>query len=291
MNLFFLHFFLFCEICFSTYCNNLFFFSQVLHSQRLREKHLEPWIISEKEGKILACHCTCMAGLGETCTHVSALLFAIEAMVKLRDSRTVTQEKAYWLLPNCMKNVEYKECKDIDFSSAKALKKKLDQSISESSSGASNSREHVISKKSITAKTPSPTDNELNDFFKSLDIGGAKPGIFSLVEPYANSFIPEAKSAAFPVLLTDLRDEGASSLNFAELLKLCQEVKKKIIVTQQQAKSVEKATQDQANSKLWFRFRAGRITASKMKSICCTDPALPSQSLIKSICYPESQSF
>ena len=36
-----------------------------------------------------------MAGLGEACTHVAALLFAIEATVKVRDSKMVTEEKAY----------------------------------------------------------------------------------------------------------------------------------------------------------------------------------------------------
>jgi hypothetical protein len=67
-----------------------------------------------------------MAGLGEACTHIAALLFAIEASVKLRDSKTVTEEKAYWLLPTSVKGVKYKECSEIDFTSAKTLKKKLD---------------------------------------------------------------------------------------------------------------------------------------------------------------------
>jgi hypothetical protein len=44
-----------------------------------------------------------MAGLGEACTHIAALLFAIEASVKLRDSKTVTEEKTYWLLPTSNK--------------------------------------------------------------------------------------------------------------------------------------------------------------------------------------------
>ena len=30
---------------------------------------------------------------------------------------------------------------------------------------------------------------------------------------------------------------------------------------------------------------------SKMKTACCTDPPLPAQSLIKSVCYPESYKF
>ena len=64
-----------------------------------------------------------------------------------------------------------------------------------------------------------------------------------------------------------------------------------IKVSAEQAKAVELATHEQSNSKLWYRFRAGRITASKMKTACCTDPILPSQTLIKTVCYPESYKF
>ena len=90
----------------------------------MSEKPLQPWIIAEQEGRILAAHCTCMAGLGEACTHIAALLFAIEATVKLRDSKTVTEEKSYWLLPTSVKGVSYKEVREIDFTSAQTMKKK-----------------------------------------------------------------------------------------------------------------------------------------------------------------------
>ena len=49
---------------------------QVNHSQKMNEKPLVPWIIAEAEGKIIAANCDCMAGLGETCSHVASLLWA-----------------------------------------------------------------------------------------------------------------------------------------------------------------------------------------------------------------------
>ncbi|CAC5409061.1 unnamed protein product [Mytilus coruscus] len=82
--------------------------AKVLHSQRMSEKPLQPWFIAEKEGRILAAHCTCMAGQGEVCTHVAALRFAVDASVQLRESKTVTEEKSYWLLPTSVKGVSYK---------------------------------------------------------------------------------------------------------------------------------------------------------------------------------------
>lgn len=62
------------------------------HSQRLSKKPLAPWAIAEKEGKIIVGHYDCMAGLGETCSHVASMLWAIEASVRLRDSMTVTEK-------------------------------------------------------------------------------------------------------------------------------------------------------------------------------------------------------
>jgi len=82
-----------------------------------------------------------------------------------------------------------------------------------------------------------------------------------------------------PIVLTELRDENAIQLNCSELLKQCQNTE--ISVTAEQANAVENATREQSNSKLWYRFRAGRITTSKMKTVCCTDPTLPAQSLSK----------
>lgn len=70
-----------------------------------------------------------MAGLGETCSHVAALLFSIDGTVKIRDSRTVNQEPAYWLLPASIKTASYRETRSIDFSAAKMMKKRFDQQI------------------------------------------------------------------------------------------------------------------------------------------------------------------
>lgn len=50
------------------------------HTQKLNLPPLKPWALCEKNGKILAAHCTCIAGLGEACTHAAALLFGVESL-------------------------------------------------------------------------------------------------------------------------------------------------------------------------------------------------------------------
>ena len=48
----------------------------VSHSQKLSAKPPQPWLIIEKKGKVISAHCNCMAGLGEACSHVGAVLFS-----------------------------------------------------------------------------------------------------------------------------------------------------------------------------------------------------------------------
>lgn len=51
---------------------------------------------------------------------------------------------------------------------------------------------------------------------------------------------------------------------------------------------MEAVTRQQANNQLWFHFREGRVTASRMKAVCRTDENNPSQHVIKSVCYPNT---
>ena len=67
---------------------------QVNHSQRARDTPLRVWFLAEKCGTVIAAHCDCVAGLCEGCSHVGAVLFAVEAGVRIRDSTTCTQGSA-----------------------------------------------------------------------------------------------------------------------------------------------------------------------------------------------------
>lgn len=52
------------------------------------------------DGNILAAHCTCMAGLGEACSHVATLLSCVVKAAELRRSmgrESCTSKKCVWL--------------------------------------------------------------------------------------------------------------------------------------------------------------------------------------------------
>ena len=56
-----------------------------------------------------------MAGLGETCSHAASLLWATAAGVEKRDSLTVIQKSAYWIMPPAIKTVPYAPLAEISF--------------------------------------------------------------------------------------------------------------------------------------------------------------------------------
>ena len=60
---------------------------QVNHSQRLRETPTHTWILAKADGVILSSHCNCMAGLDESCLHIGATLFFIEAHARIREAK------------------------------------------------------------------------------------------------------------------------------------------------------------------------------------------------------------
>ncbi|KAH7980513.1 hypothetical protein HPB49_016812 [Dermacentor silvarum] len=91
---------------------------------------------------------------------------------------------------------------------------------------------------------------------------------------FCNLLCPEARSEDLPALVS------RSEKFLAELQ-----------VSEEMVNYVESSTRMQSRFPKWYAYRAGRITASVMKSVCCTSTDTPSVSLIKRICYPDKQKF
>ena len=51
--------------------------ARVNHSQKLNDPQLKPWVMVKTDGIILGAHCNCVAGFGECCSHVAAILFKL----------------------------------------------------------------------------------------------------------------------------------------------------------------------------------------------------------------------
>ena len=131
----------------------------------------------------------------------------------------------------------------------------------------------------------------METFYSKLKLANPKAVVLSVIPRYSKSFIPVSCTNKFPISLSTLYKPEYLNLSYDLLLRECEKVFDSLVVTKEQAVDLEKETRKQSMSRLWFHYRACRITASKFKSAACTDPAQPSQSLIKAICYSESMKF
>ena len=249
----------------------------------MNEKPLSCWIILKLSGEVCCAHCDCMAGLGEACSHIAAILYYLEALARMEGMRTCTQEECQWIIPSYLKKVEYLPIKEINFTSAKGKKRKLDEMID------GNSNERPLPK--VAPQGKRSTETELALLFDELSCGGTKPGVLSLTSDHSAVYVPKLMCDGFPQPLTSLKQPQYVQMNYLELLEQCDSVTCTLDISGEMAAKVEQATRSQSSSKLWFKYRAGCITASRIKAVCRTNPGNPAQSLIKTICYPEAFSF
>ncbi len=127
------------------------------HSQRCNDTPLSCWIICESTGEISCGHCNCMAGLGEVCTHIGAVLFYLEASTKMRSEHTCTQSKCQWVIPSYQKEIPYLPIKYLDFSSAKKKQTTVTSPMPSSS------------QQGFKASASKPDNLEIDTFFKKLN--------------------------------------------------------------------------------------------------------------------------
>ena len=150
---------------------------QVFHSQRLSDTPLKCGPIIEQDGQVCCAHCNCMAWLGEVCTHVAAVLFYLEAVNRIEGGRTCTYGQCAHILPSSLKSVQYLPVKDIDFTSARGKKQKLDDIIDGRDSPKEKSKEGIRS-----------TNEELAQLLNNLSITGSK-FVLSVVSEHSDTFL------------------------------------------------------------------------------------------------------
>jgi len=134
-----------------------------------------------------------------------------------------------------------------------------------------------------------PGSDAYKEFFFNLNKNFPTSAALMIKDAYHTRFIPKSISNLLPKSILDYRSQTSLELPLSNLLDECE--KFDISVTTSQINAVEKETREQSGSKIWFRQRAGRITASRLKSVLHTSVEKPAKSLIKCICYPEAHRF
>ena len=160
-------------------------------------------------------------------------LWAIESGVRHRNSLTVTQRKAYWVIPNAVKQVTYAPVREISFIGKKRSRSILSSSASSSSVSRSPSPLPV----SHTVQVTSPTDEEIGSFYKSLGELSTKPAILSLVDPYSDNYVPKFVSEQLSACLLNLLKPEYLQYSYVQVATSCC-----ITVTAEEIEAVERET-------------------------------------------------
>ena len=186
------------------------------------------------------------------------------------------------MLPSAQKDIVYAEDSDVDFTAPQSLKKKFDESLL-CLDECHNEASSTTSQRDKNVKEPSQ-EQLISLFFEELSLCGSKPAILSLVAPYDDNYMPKSLKENVPPMVKTLFNSNLLRLDQHSILNYCAGVAKCLeSISADQQKQVEELTRQQNKLNLWYSFRAGRITASKIYAMLHTSLENPSLHLIKCI--------
>ena len=144
---------------------------------------------------------------------------------------------------------------------------------------------HSHSKK--VTKVKKCTEEEKLSFFKFLADCNNPAAILRVPPKYSENFIPHTLTSPDVLLiLTEVFNKKYTKLNYGQLLIENEKFFNEMInITCREVEYVLEQTKGQGNSNLWFRLRAGPMTASNIRHVCKTNSDMPSVSLLKKNCY------
>lgn len=183
--------------------------SNVRHSYAASKAPLRPWVLVDSNGTVLVAHCTCMAGLAETFSHVGAVW--VETAVRVRNDTPSTSKENRWLMPTPVKDIPYLELCNIDFTTPKRQSAVLTCTTNTSTNTPTNDR----------AKIVSPSHPEMQEFFRRIaQEQEKKPIVLPVTQPYSNNFV--LSSDHLPKLLPGLYQPAYLESDYTEPLKLAE---------------------------------------------------------------------
>ena len=220
-------------------------------SERINDTFHKLWVIlAKKTGKIVSAHCTCMAGLSQTCNHVAAALFRIEAAVRLGlTNPACTSSSSEWL-PNRQEVIPSK-IKDIsfdrdDFAQRGKKKRTLVPSPRKNYNPLANSNLKLLS---------------LTDIAKA--VSNVAPSSILM------SAVPKPKIDFFKEVISKNTTPTVASIDDILLMSSKNEFLETMIsnMNETNLKEIEILTRGQSDNDAWFNYRKGVITASKAHEV------------------------
>ena len=127
-------------------------------------------------------------------------------------------------------------------------------------------------------KSSLPSKVNVETFLTSVKKTNPDCVILKVIPPFCN-----VKVETFPYVFTDLYKDQYSTLSVDSLMKMGRQLQFNLNAAD--IRKIEESTRLQSKNALWKKYRIGRITASKCRSVCRVRAADSNISLIKQICY------
>ena len=231
----------------------------MIPSQRVTKKPYEAWVCVSNNGHVKSAHCQCMAGLGQVCVHVAAVLFKVEAAVKYGFTvKASTSEACKW-------NKQFR--KEISMCPVSEMGSDL-----------------IKSKRKVEVISVCSSSQDLLpdiDVLNSLKTCCPSAVFFTLIPKldFCDTDTAEEDDTSNPLsLITLIGDEisaAARQRTDEEAVNLYIEQ-----CTLSKIEELESKTREQSNSFLWFLHRKGRITGSIVHDVLHHREANPTDKLV-----------
>ncbi|KAG1680863.1 hypothetical protein GQR58_012119 [Nymphon striatum] len=208
--------------------------------------------------------------LGETCSHVAALLFKLEYTARQGiASASCTELPCKWNV-TCTKDIVPTVIAQIKFYKPKSLRSSQWPAPIEPSLASIKDEKRLL------------------NYFISA---GKLVVAFSVIDGYTHLCISKqvaSRARSFPKPVRGLYNPRYERISSADLEKVLRDVKSNILISQEEVESIECCSRGQTSSMVWHEQRVGRITASVSHQAFHTDSNRPALSLIKKICSVSS---
>lgn len=178
-----------------------------------------------------------MAGIAETSTHVAALLFKLEAVVRCRETTTVTGQPAYWMIPSNITKVRAEVGHRIEFTSAKAKRKCLNNLLDGEVASIP-----ALRTSSNMCRFNTVTQEQWESYLAQLQKVSPKAAILSTLPVYCDAFTDPVQPFSAPDSLRSLRNKKMHGSELSVLRQYCKTIASKVNVTPEQAEFIERQT-------------------------------------------------
>ena len=228
---------------------------------RIGESPYNVWVcLNTSNGDIHTGECGCLAGYGESCKHVSALLHYIEYKVRVGNNKTCTSIPQQW----GKKTSKRKKIHHPDKTKNMRIKK-----------ASFETPEHGerLSRSLFDPRAPGDRSSHFGneDWEKLAEASSGKSALLCFIKTdYVAKKVQETEatgSVNLPPTIPEIVEEINKKIPDASLQEKCTAVKEGMKITQEEAAFVRKSTTGQSKDSKWKEYRIGRITASKAHDV------------------------